>query len=300
MIITPASLTTLFTAFKAAFNTGFRSYTPLWSQVATLVPSTTSTEEYGWLGQFPRLREWVGDRHIKNMAAHAYSIKNKKFEATVAVDRDKVEDDTYGLYAPLMQEMGHAAATHPDELVFALLAAGFSAAGYDGQPFFDADHPVLDEHGEEQSVSNTQSGSGSPWFLLDARRPLKPLIFQRRRDYDFRALNRLDDDHVFKRDEYVYGVDARANVGFGFWQQAFGSKATLDEANFSAAYAAMLAFKSDQGRPLGIMPNLLVTGPSNRDKAHKVIKAELVLEGGAGVTNINKDVVDVLIVPWLA
>jgi len=294
MIINQQNLNTLFTGFKASFNAGFRTATPNWQQIATQINSTTSEELYAWLGQWPKLREWIGDRHIKSLMAHDYTIKNKKYEATISVARDNIEDERFGVFGPLFQEMGFAAATHSDELVFALLAAGFATTGYDGQFFFDTDHPV-----GGASVSNMQAGAGNPWFLLHTQRSLKPLILQMRRNYDLKQMNRMDDEAVFMRDEYRYGIDARLNVGFGFWQMAFGSKATLDSANFNGAYNAMLAFRSDEDRPLGIKPNLLVCGPSNREAALKTIKADLIVDGGAAVTNINRDLVDVLVVEWL-
>jgi len=294
MIVNKANLTDLFTAFKSAFKQAFSGVETYWPQIATLVPSTTKEEKYGWLGQWPRLREWLGDRQVKDLALSDYAIKNKKFEATVAVPKDDIDDDTYGVFTPLFSEMGNAAATHPDELVFALLAAGFSTVCYDGQYFFDVDHPVAGA-----SVSNMQAGAGNPWYLLDTRRPLKPLIFQRRRDYDLKAMTNTDDEAVFMRDEFRYGVDARVNVGYGFWQMAFGSKATLDSANFEAAYAAMMSVTSDEGRPLGVKPNLLVCGPSNRAAALATIKAEQVSDGTTTITNINRDAVDVLVVEWL-
>ena len=292
LIINQATLSDLFTGFKNAFNTGFRSAERYWERVATMVPSSTKQEHYAWLGQWPRLREWVGERHVKSLETHDYTIKNKSFEATVGVPREAIEDDNFGVYGANFQEMGHAAATHPDELVFALLANGFTTLAYDGQNFFDTDHEV-----GGASVSNTQAGAGDPWFLLDTRRPLKPLIFQRRRDYTFQAMTREDDEAVFMRKEYRYGVDARVNVGFGFWQQAFGSKAVLDATNFNAALQAMMAFKSDEGRPLGIMPSLLVVGPTNRAAAKTVIEVE---KNAAGADNINYKAVDILVVPWLS
>jgi len=296
MIINNANLTRLAVAVKAAFNTGFRGVTPLWQKVATKVPSTTGTEEYAWLGQFPRLREWIGDRHIKNLEEHGYSIKNKKFESTVGIPKDNIEDDTYGVYNPMFEEMGHAAASHPDELVFALLAAAFSTKCYDGQFFCDTDHPVGNETDGESSVSNMQAGASAPWFLLDVSRPLKPLIFQSRKDYDLVAMTKADDETVFMRDMFRYGVDARCNVGFGFWQQAFGSKAALDAANFGAAFAAMEGFKSDEGRPLRIKPNLLVCGPSNRAAAQALIGTKTLAGGG---DNPNYQAVEILVVPEL-
>ncbi|HWQ09628.1 MAG TPA: Mu-like prophage major head subunit gpT family protein, partial [Holophaga sp.] len=142
MIINQGNLSNLFTGFKASFNEGFRSAQPLWNLVATPVPSTTKSETYSWLGQFPRLREWIGDRQVKNISQSGYAITNKKFESTISVKRDDIEDDQYGVYSPLFKEMGYAAATHPDELVFGLLLLGFASLCYDGQYFFDTDHPV--------------------------------------------------------------------------------------------------------------------------------------------------------------
>lgn len=296
MIINRANLSALFTGIQTAFNQGFRDARAQWSTVATLVPSTTETEKYGWLGQFPRLREWIGDRVVKNLAAHDYSIKNKDYESTIGIKRNNIEDNTYGVFTPLYQEMGFAAATHPDELIFALLAAGFTTTCYDGQYFFDVDHPVGDSEAAAASVSNMQAGAGNPWFLMDLSRPLKPLIFQRRKDYAIKAMTAEDDEKVFMSNEFRYGVDARCNVGFGFWQQAFGSKATLDATNFNAAYAAMTAFKSDEGRPLGIKPTHLVCGGTNRAAANDVVLAERLANGAS---NTNFKAVEVMVVPWL-
>ena len=296
MIINKANLSTLFVAIKTAFNKGLKDTTPTWQKVATLVPSTTASTTYAWLGQFPRLREWLGDRQLKSLAAHAYSVVNKKFESSVAIPRDDIDDDTYGVFTPLFEEMGYAAATHPDELVYALLAAGFTTECYDGQNFFDTDHPVGGEDGGITSVSNMQAGSESPWFLLDVNRPIKPLIFQRRRDYAIKAMTKDDDEAVFMRDEYRYGVDARVNAGFGLWQLAFGSKAVLNEANFKAARTSMKSLKSDEGRPLAVMPKLLVVGPGNESAAEALFMTRTLAGGG---DNPLYKTVEVLVVPWL-
>ncbi len=297
MLINSTNMAGMYRGFKTVFQRGFDNAESQWQQVATRVPSTTLIEDYGWIGQIPGMREWVGDRQINNLSMHEYAIKNKSFELTVGVDRDRIEDDQYGIYAPMMENMGFESRIHPDKLVFALLTAGFATACYDGQYFFDADHPVLDAEGNATSVSNFQSGSNSPWFLLDTRRPLKPIIFQDRKAPNFVLLNQERDENVFMRKTFLYGVDSRCNVGFGFWQMAFGSKATLDATNFEAAYDAMGAFKKDRGEPLGVVPNLLVVGPSNYSKAKKIIEAQLI---NGGDSNTNYKAVDLLKAPWLA
>lgn len=284
-------LRNLFTGYKAAFQRGFDGVTPQWSQVATLVPSTASQEDYAWLGDMPSIREWVGDRVVRGLTESGYTIKNKSYELTVGVKRERIEDDQYGIYAPLMQDMGLRVRQLPDKLVFGLLAAGFNTPCYDGQYFFDSDHPV-----GQGVVSNYQAGAGAPWFLLDTSHSLKPLIYQERKPFKFVPMTKDDDEGVFTRAEYRYGTDGRCNVGFGFWQMAFGSKATLDATNFNAAYAAHMAFKDDAGEPLGVTPRLLVCGPTNRDAALTAVKAD---RNANGATNINLNVVDVLVLPWL-
>jgi len=296
MLLNSASLAALYRAFNTAFSSGFTGVQPQWPQVATLVPSSTKTEDYGWLGKIPRMREWIGDRQIQNLKLHTYSIKNKKFETTVGVDRDDIEDDQLGVYNPIFQTLGQNAAELPDELVFALFALGFTTGCYDGQYFFDDDHPVLLADGSTASVSNVQAGAGNPWYLLDTRRPLKPFIYQERKKPKFVAMDKETDANVFMKNEYLYGVDCRCNVGFGFWQQAFGSKSELDAANFNAAYDAMGAFKGDQEKPLGIKPNLLVVGASNASAGRKIVEAQLI-NGGDSNTNFKR--VELLECPWL-
>lgn len=61
------------------------------------------------------------------------------------------------------------------------------------------------------------------WHLLCTKRSLKPFIFQERKKAKFTALTKDTDENVFMRDEYLYGVDARNGVGYGFWQMAYGS-----------------------------------------------------------------------------
>ncbi|MFN3582609.1 Mu-like prophage major head subunit gpT family protein [Phenylobacterium sp.] len=273
-VISAGLLTGLFTGFKTLFQGGFAGVTPLYTRVATVVPSSTKTEDYGWLGKWPKIREWIGDRHVNELAASKYSITNRSFETTVEVDRDDIEDDRLGIYAPMFQELGHAVAVFPDELVFGLLAAGFTTKCYDGQYFFDTDHPV-----GEGVKSNMQAGASTPWFLLDTTRSLKPLIFQNRRAFGFDALDKSTDSNVFLRKKYIYGSDGRCDAGFGFWQMAFGSKADLTPENYELARAAMMSLTDDFGRPLGLKPNLLVVPASLEGKANRILKNQTKANG---------------------
>lgn len=302
-IITPALLQSLKVGFSKAFQDALTNTPTDWQKVATRVPSSTASNTYGWLNQFPSLREWVGDRVVKDMAAQAYQVQNKLYEGTVGVARTDIEDDTVGVYTPLFAEMGRAAAAHPDSLVFGLLAAGESSVCYDGQNFFDTDHPVypnVDGTGTATLVSNYDDGGASPgpaWYLLDTSRALKPIIFQERTRPELQAMTSDQDEGVFTTDTYRYGVRYRCNAGYGFWQMAYKSKAALDATSFNAAMRAMMEIKADGGRPMGIRPTILVVPPALRAEALALIEAQLT---GGGNSNPNYKAVEVIVSPWLS
>ena len=304
MIVNAANLDALFVGFKTSFNQGFAGALSVYKQVAMVVPSSTAEENYGWLGQFPSVREWMGPRHVKNLMAHSYVVKNKRFESTISVPRDSIEDDRVGVFKSPMEELGRATGEHADQLVFGLLKAGFTEPCYDKQSFFDADHQLTDGEAVSVSVSNIQDGSGDAWFLLDTSRVMKPLIYQERIPYGLTALNQDSDREVFFNDEYIYGTRGRSNVGFGFWQLAFASKAELTAENYEAARAAMAAFKGEEGRPLGIKPNTLVAPPSLEGAAMRLLnngsRVVMVEDTPVAVQNEWAGSAKLIVTPWVA
>ena len=295
MLINAQTLRGIYVGFNTIFNKALETVKPLYNRISTVTNSTTDTETYAWLGAIPQMREWIGDRQIKNLTSSGYTIKNKKFEATVGIPRDAIEDDKIGLYNPSIQMLAESAAQHPDKLVFALLASGFKEKCYDKKPFFAEDHPVgnnkgtfsnkgkaalslesyiaaragmmslTDENGSplaivpdllvvppaleakareilvadivngtRNTMANTAevlvapwlAGNDKAWFLLDTHRPVKPIIVQKRKAPKFVSKTDEKDDNVFLKDTYLYGVDYRGNVGFGFPQMAYGSEGT--------------------------------------------------------------------------
>lgn len=291
MLVNGDVLRGLYKSVKALALGALTAAKPQWQKVAMEVPSTSKSNTYAWLGQLPRVREWIGDRVIQNLTAHGYSLLNKAWELTIGIMRDDIEDDNLGIYNPLFQDMGNEMAMHPDTLVFGLLPAGFNTLCYDDQYFFDNDHEVneasvsnvtdlvlsptsygaartalqsqVGEHGQplritpnllvvppqledkgkeilykerlangedniyyktaELLVAPELAANPTAWFLLDTTKPIKPLIFQNRKKPEFIAKDNPDDDNVFFKREFVYGMDARYNAGYGLWQLAYGS-----------------------------------------------------------------------------
>lgn len=291
MIINSGTLQTLYRAFNASFREGFGQAPADHEPIRMETRSETSEEEYGWLGQWPGLREWVGERVLRGIAEHAYTIRNRKFESTIGVRRDHIEDDRVGVYAPLFSELGRAAGAHPCEMVFEALNKGHENLCYDGQYFFDTDHAT-----PNGSVSNYAAGASHPWFLVDCSRMIKPIVFQKRRDYHMQHMDAQNDEAVFMRDEYRYGVDARVNVGYGLWQLAYGSRAALDATAYEAARTVLMKMVGDEGRPLGIKPTHLVVGPDLEHEAMEIVTAERLANGA---TNVWRGTAQVICTSWI-
>lgn len=283
MDITKASLAALNTAFNTAFNTRLTGVESTYSRIAMVVNSTTRTQAYPKLSELGPMREWIGERYIERLETNGFTITNRKFEKTVAVAADDIADDQVGLYTPLVQDMAQVAAELPDDLVWDQLERGFTHEHYDGQLFFDTDHPVVNAAGQEVSVSNFQGGTGAAWYLIDDSRAIKPMIFQDREAAKITPKTSLTDDNVFDRDEFVWGAKRRCAAGFGAWQLIYASRQPLTAETYEAARVAMTTMHGHRGRKLNLKPKLLVVPPTYEGAALELLNAE---RNAAGATNV--------------
>lgn len=283
MDLNRANLLALNTAFNTAFNATFTDTPTTWAKIAMKVPSTTRHQAYPKLDDIKGMREWVGERHIQRLGRDGFTITNRKFENTIAVSADDIADDQIGLHTTMVQDFAQTAAELPDELIYDLLPLGFTTDHYDGQKFFDVDHPVRDEDGVERSVSNYTDGAGPAWFLIDDSRAIKPMIFQDREAAKITAKTNLTDDNVFHQDEFLWGVKRRCAAGFGAWQLIHGSKAELTPASYATARRSMLEMRGQHGRKINLRPKLLVVPPSLEGVAREILLAERTT---AGATNV--------------
>lgn len=274
MDITRASLAALNIAMTTAFNTRLTGVETTYGRIAMTVNSTTRHQAYPKLSELGPMREWIGERYIERLETDGFVITNRKFEKTVSVPVDDISDDQYGIYTPVVSDMGQVAAELPDDLVWEQLEKDFNTAHYDGQFFFDTDHPVENEAGVEVSVSNFQGGAGAAWYLIDDSRSIKPMIFQDREAAKITPKTNLNDDNVFFQDEFVWGAKRRCATGFGAWQLIYASRQTLNAANYAAARAAMMAMRGHKGRKLNLKPKLLVVPPALEGAGREILLNE--------------------------
>jgi phage major head subunit gpT-like protein len=166
MLITPASLQALQTSFSTVFGRAFRAYQTSLSPIAMTVTSSTKTSTYGWMSPLFKMRKWLGPRVVQNLKANAYMIENEPYEATLAVDRDEIEDDQLGLFNPRVENLAAVGAQLPDQLLLEALLAGETGPGFDSVAFFATTHN-LDPAGNQANIGAIPFNPGG-WAFVRA------------------------------------------------------------------------------------------------------------------------------------
>jgi len=197
MLVNKTNLTAVFISLKTTFNKAFTEAPSIWAKTTMKVPSGSSQNNYNWLSRFPKMIKWLGSKTIKSLKAFSYTVINDDYEATVEVDRNDIEDDNLGIYAPMAKEAGFSSKQHPDEIDAELKNDAFTNLCFDGQYFYDTDHSVAGA-----SVSNKGTAALS------------------------------------------------------------AATKTLVAASYGAGRLAIMNFTDDEGRPLGLIPNILEVPPA--------------------------------------
>lgn len=148
MIITPANLNLFFTALDTRFWQAYSSVPKWYEQVTTTYPTSTENWQMGWIGMLDKLRVWKGPRAVHTPAPQTYGVSPLPFELTESIDQFKLEDDTHGIYGPMIAHMGEMSGKWPDYTVRDLIEglgdfAGTAAqTGTDGVSQWSDVHPV--------------------------------------------------------------------------------------------------------------------------------------------------------------
>lgn len=170
MIVNQETLTAINKSFSKIFNDALGKSETHYKKIATVIENVKSiTVEYAWLGDTPKMREWIGDRVLNNLKAFGYSITKKDYEATIEVNRDAIEYDQLGIVKPRIEQLAHEGDQHYDETLFELLEANGNC--YDGKPFFDTKHKI-----GEFEFSNLGEKKLTQESFLAAREEMRGLV----------------------------------------------------------------------------------------------------------------------------
>jgi phage major head subunit gpT-like protein len=146
----------------AKFDNRLTSATPFYPSVCYDASSVRSGEKYGWIGNMPGMREWLGERQFSELRSANFVIENKHWESSLSIKKTDLADDNLGQYGPVLEQMGIEAAHHPDELFFDVLEDGASTACFDGQFFYDTDHVWGSSGSQSNDITSTVVSTSAP------------------------------------------------------------------------------------------------------------------------------------------
>jgi len=139
MLLNRSNLAALFKSVHAGFQSGAAQAPPVdLGFCTTPMPSTGFANIYPWLETVPGFREWVGDRVFQDLKGQLYEVANRKFELSLGIPQDNIDDDTYGVFAGMLPML---AAGWPVQL-YELLVEVFTnrVKAWDGKNLFATDH----------------------------------------------------------------------------------------------------------------------------------------------------------------
>lgn len=143
MNITASNLDALFKSFQTKFSEAQKAAQTrafpndlVPEDISIIFNASGSATQHSWIEQLHGIHEWVGDRVLNNAKLGRLTVVNRDFENTVQVSRNDIEDDQYGVYAPLIGMLGSDAENLWKKLAIEALTGNGEWA--DGNPFFCA------------------------------------------------------------------------------------------------------------------------------------------------------------------
>lgn len=175
---------------KKEFEKGIEEARCIAQDLYQVVPSTSDSNVYGWLGHIPGFREWNKNepRVLRNVESFDFTVANRKFEETIQISIDTVEDNQLGSYAGIARQIGAQGKQVWDEIVFDLFNKAFTTTlAYDGLSWCNDAHKAglstvdnnlgalaLSDTNFEAAVTRLRSFTIKP-DKLSAARPLNPV-----------------------------------------------------------------------------------------------------------------------------
>lgn len=242
MFLQSSTLAAARVGFDRIFQDGYQSVSAAdmwWMRLATKRPSKAKSNIYHLLKLFPRMRKWIGPRIMHNLLMADYTLTNLPYEDGFEIDVDDFEDDNLGIYDDALRQLGRAAGLWGNDIIYDAIIAAATTVCYDGQYFFDTDHPL-----EVQGAAAT----------------------------------------------------TQANLH---------TSTALTAANYAAVYTAMTSRIGEDGKPLGIVPDLLIVSPALKFTAERIVKAMTagyLMNASSTATDDNmlRGTAEVLVIPELA
>lgn len=158
-ILDRAYLDAAYVTFSTLFDMQLQRTPTVFQDLCTVIPVSSTVTEFKWLGDVPKMTEWIGQRAINKLQAETHQIRTRNWANGIEVERDDLDDDKLGLIAPRISQLASEGMWHIEDLVFDILndalengaGGGSLALCYDGQPLFDTDHTASGSGGTSQA-----------------------------------------------------------------------------------------------------------------------------------------------------
>lgn len=111
------------------------------SDISNSITSNNAEEEYGFLNEVPQIKELRGSRTLHELTSEEFKLVNIDYEGTLRVPDKIRRRDKTGQVEIRINEFAGNMASHWAEIMSAKINAGETGVCYDGQYYFDTDHP---------------------------------------------------------------------------------------------------------------------------------------------------------------
>lgn len=114
-----------------------------WSNVVRRVDTDDlDGETHDWLGGVEQMRERKGDPRFGELELYPFFIGNRFFQAGLTIKKGIWDHGKRGLIMARIMDQTTLAGTHPGELLQEAIQNAGARTCYDGQFFYDTDHPI--------------------------------------------------------------------------------------------------------------------------------------------------------------
>ena len=175
-VSTAHSYEILTAALKNEFQAGWESAQPMAKELYQEIGSITAENVYPFLNGIPGFRKWEeGTRRIaRNIQILSTSVKNDKWEDTIAIPRTAFDDNLANSYRPIAKGLGEQAGIKIDEEIYGLLNNGFDVTTtFDSQYLFSNSHTI-----GVSTVDNLSSGALADTTFETAYKMLRGFTFK--------------------------------------------------------------------------------------------------------------------------
>jgi len=171
MDMNPSVISALFQNLRKDFEKGITEANIISTPLVEKVPSTGDSNVYSWLGHIAGMKEWYKGqpRVLRNIESFDFTVRNRKFENTIPIYEDDLEDEQLPQYSQIAKRMGIESKLLVDQLVFELFDNAFNSS----YPIFDGKAWCADNHVIGQStIDNKRTATLAESSLEEAIRAI--------------------------------------------------------------------------------------------------------------------------------